>query len=181
MLPSAAARCSRSRSGSLWRGRPVVDGIRIDHDIEIEAPRLALFALVGDLPRYVEIEPHLLSARWLTSGPVRAGSVAEVVVAIPFTVAVVRRAIGAPRGRVTVTSWKPPTELTAEFEGRTVTVRAAIQLTERDGVQIAGVRGVIAPQARWAGVLLRPVRPVLEMLVVRSIERGLRRVEVALK
>jgi hypothetical protein len=158
-----------------------MDGIRIDQDIETEVPSQALFALVDDIARYVEIEPYLLSACWLTSGPVGAGSVAEVVVVIPFTMSVVRRAIGAVRGRVTVTSWKPPIELAAEFEGRTVAVRVAIQLTERDGVHIARVRGVMVPRARVARVLLRPVRPVLEMLVARSIERGVHRIEAQLK
>jgi hypothetical protein len=181
MSSSPAARCSRSRSGRLWHGRFLVNGIRIDQDVETTVPSQALFALVDDLPRYVKIEPYLLSAYWLTSAPVGAGSVAEVVVAIPFTMAVVRRAIGALHGRVTVTGWKPPTELAGEFEHRTVAVRVTIQVTERQGVQIACVRGVINPRSRAARVLLQPVRPVLEMLVARSIERGLRRVEAALK
>lgn len=158
-----------------------MSGIRIDQDVALAVDEAALLALAADLPRYVEIEPHLVSARWLTPVPIRAGSVAEVTVEIPFAVAAVRHAVGAPRGLVTVSRWNPPDELAAEFDGQTVAVRVTVQLAVRDEPRTVRVRGVIVPRSRWAGAALRPLRPLLERLAARSIERGLRRIEAALE
>ena len=156
-------------------------GISFDHEVAVSVSDTALIALVVDLSRYTEIEPNLVSAQWVAPGPIGVGSVAQIVAEVPFSLVIVRRLIGTQRGIVTVTRWDPPSALGAVFDARGVTVRATMQLNKiRGGGVVVGVRGVITPRNQWVAAALTPVLPMLERLVERSIERGVRRVEAAL-
>jgi hypothetical protein len=155
--------------------------IPIHHEFLVEVRSDELFALIADLPRYVEIEPRLVSARWLTDGPLDAGAVAEIATDIPFSLTTMRRIFGVTSGLVTLMEWDPPRAMSARLESHAVVVRASVQLAESTGGSIASLQGVLVPLQRSMAVVIRPLRPLLVMLIRRSLERGLRRAERGLK
>jgi hypothetical protein len=139
-----------------------------------------LLGLVADPSSYVEVEPRLVRARWVTPGAISVGSMAELVLDIPFTLPAVRRAFGLISGLMTVTDWEPPRLLSAQFESRAVAVRAEVHIEQVGGVEVASFRGELVPHQRVPAMISRPFRPLLAMLMNRSMERGLRRAEAGL-
>ena len=157
-----------------------MDPLRFHAEVELKVPGDDIFALADDLPRLVSIETHLAEARWVTPGLTRAGSTAEIVAEIPFTVPLVRRLLGRTHGTVRVIEWDAPAALVAAYAGPTLEARVDVRVEDRGDGDIAIVRGQLEPRQRWAATLLRPLHPLLEVLVVRSIHRGARRLQAAL-
>jgi hypothetical protein len=155
-------------------------GLRIHQDVPTRITAEEFFSLVTDLDRYVAIEPNLRSVRWLTSDAIGVGSVAEAVPDVTLTVSAVRRLIRVPAGLVTITGWDPPRSLAGEFTAGDLVVRARVEVAQRNELQVARVRGVITPGNQRTQMLLAPLRPLLELLVKRSINRGVRRIEAGL-
>lgn len=154
-----------------------VDGIRIRQRVLSDVPLDALLATVAEPQRYVASEPRLVSARWLDPGGPRRGARGEVVTDMPFTVPLVRRLIGSPRGTVTVTEWAPPHRCACRFASATLEGELAVAIQARDGALVLDFDGVVTPRSRLAMLMLRPLRRQLERLASRSVRRGMDRME----
>jgi hypothetical protein len=157
-----------------------MEPLRFNAEVPLTVPGDELFALADDLPRLVSLERHLAEARWVTPGAARAGSAAEIVAEVPFTVPLVRRLLGRTHGTVRVIKWDAPVALVAVFSGPKLEGRVDVRVEDRGDRAIAIVRGQLEPRQRWAAPLLRPLHPLLEALIGRSIQRGARRVQAAL-
>lgn len=155
------------------------EGVRLHARVVAAADREALATLPFDFERYVEVEPRLRSAQWLTPGGPGVGKRAEVVVDIPFTVPLVRRVFASADVIATVTEWEPPQRSAITFESHRFTGHAQVRLLSlRDGCRV-DVDGRVRPRARLAQVALRPLGPLVERLATRAIERGVGRAAAA--
>jgi hypothetical protein len=144
--------------------------------LEVATPVDQLIELLRDPQQLVAIEPRLIAARWVDAGAPRPGSRAVIVTDIPYTVPLVARLIGSPRGQVTITRWEPPRHLACRFV--TAAGDGHVDLRTRDA--IVEVDGLFRPVSPLARRLLRPFRGRLERLASRAIARGTRRIEAAL-
>jgi hypothetical protein len=150
-----------------------------DVAVDTRASGSALSALAVDLDRYTLVEPRLTHAQWLADGMPQAGARAEVVGDIPFSVALVERVIGHPRGIATLEAFEPPGWLAYRLE----TARAIGHLTARftdstDGCVVA-VNGWIVPRQRFVHLALAPIAPLLRQLVDDAVTRGVMRAAAA--
>ncbi len=144
---------------------------------ELDAPTSAdaLCALAVDFRRYESIEPRLTSARWLDDPPPRAGSRAEVLADIPFTIGAVKRAIGRPHGIATLWEFAPPGRLAYSLETpRAVGCMVAEFSQTKTGCDVR-VRGWILPLRVPIQVALAPLTSILEPLASQAVRRGILR------
>jgi hypothetical protein len=154
-------------------------GVRLHAIVRTDVPAEQLARLPFDFERYVEIEPRLRSARWLTPGGPQVGARAEIVAEIPFTLPLLHRVFGAPEVIATVAEWAPPGRTAAWFEGRRFTGEAGISLSECIGGSDVTIEGHVEARALLGRLALRPLRPLVERLAARAIERGVHRAAAA--
>ncbi len=151
--------------------------IRIEQQVTTVAPLEALIAVALQPGDYVAYEPRLVSARWLDAGAPYVGARMEVVTDMPFTISIVRRIVGNPRGTVTITEWDPPRRFAGHFNGRGLNGEFSVDLHDRGGIRQLDVDGAVTPASKWAWLMLQPLRPRLEQLAAQSVQRGLKRLE----
>jgi hypothetical protein len=154
--------------------------IRLKATVQTRASPAALAELPFDFDRYVEVEPRLRSARWLDGHGPHLGARAEVVADIPYRVPLVRLVFGAPEAVATITTWDPPRRVAVSFEARRFFGSSEIEIEACDnGAQVV-IDGAATPRAQMGTRILRPVKPVIERLATRALERGIRRAAAAL-
>lgn len=160
--------------------RRFIDGVGLDAAVATHISPRSLADLPFDFVRYVQVEPRLRSAQWLTGDGPQAGAQAEVVAEIPYTVPLVRSLLGTPRALVTVIDWSPPDHASITFDGHRFEGWADINLDERDRGCVVRIHGVVRARSRLASLLLRPLEPQLGRLATRAIARGVLRASESL-
>jgi hypothetical protein len=135
----------------------------------------ALCALATDLPRYVEVEPRLHSARWLGGEAPRPGARAEVAAEIPFTLAGFQRVVGPPRGIATLEEFAPPGRLVYRLDTPEAVGRLAATFSDEH----AAVEGWIVPRGRAGRLALAPVSGLAGEILGRAVRRALVRATAA--
>jgi hypothetical protein len=158
-----------------------VSDFLIDHEVYLGLDPGDLLKLVYEPDRYTEIEPALASMRWSGGGPPQRGARATVVTRSPFRFRPLRQAFGAPAGTVLITDWQPPTQLTFDFDIGAARGTAAVKLRVVAGSVTSAVISVVAaPSSRAVGLTLSPLRPRIEALARRALDRGAARIAAAL-
>lgn len=155
--------------------------VRLHAAVAVDVPAARLATLPYDFEHYVEVEPRLRSARWLTPGGPRVGARAEVIAEIPYTLPVLGRLFGPAEAIATVTEWSPPDRTAVRFEGRRFTGEAGVTLRERQNGSEVQIEGGVRPRARLARAALRTLSPVVERLATRAIRRGVHRAAAAVE
>lgn len=154
--------------------------MRLHAVVQSEAPATELARLPLELERYVEIEPRLVAARWLTAGGPAVGARAEAVVDIPFTVGVLRAHFAHPTVVATITQWVPDASLEATFEESRFAGRVRIEVNATEGGAVVRVDGEVVPTRRLIRTAIRPLTPLLDVLATNAIVRGVERASRAL-
>lgn len=146
--------------------------------VAVGASGRALYALAADPPRYATVEPRLREARWVDDGPA-VGSRVVVVGDIPFSVPLVRLAVGHPRGVAVLERLDPPRMLSYSLEtGRARGCMTAHFQDCPDGCLVE-VRGCIVPHSRLGQLLLASLGGALRPLAEAAIRRGVTRAALA--
>lgn len=138
--------------------------------------REELFGLIVHPESYVSVEPHVDSMQWLDAGELRPGSRARIVTSIPFRVSAVRRVIGPVEGLLTLSDWNPPSGLACRFESSRLVGVLNVEVRQARATEVH-LRGTLLPRPRYLWYVLRPMKSHLEMLMVRSVDRGAARFE----
>jgi hypothetical protein len=134
-----------------------------------------LCSLATDFDAYVDVEPRLESARWLDPLAPRAGSRAEVVGDIPFSVPAVSRFVGRPRGVATLERFSPPDGFAYRLETPRASGLLVAEFTATADGCHADVRGWILPKSRAGRIVLAPLAPLLHRLASDAVRRGVLR------
>lgn len=153
--------------------------LRIHQQLDLAVPASAVFIALADPEHLLKAFRHVRSADWLTDPPVRAGSTAFIETDVPFTLPVLRRLVGRTGAEVTVEAWEPSKQMDLRFQGLRVRGQVAMRFATSGPGCEARVYGELALRPAYADALIRPLRPLLERLIARSIERGVRRAEAA--
>jgi len=147
--------------------------------VAVAASGRSLCALATDPPRYATVEPRLREARWLDADAPAVGSRVAVVGDIPFSIPIVRLAVGHPRGVAVLEELDLPRLLSYSLETDRASGRMTARFHDRPGGCLVEVRGWIVPHSRLGQVLLASLGGALRPLAEAAIRRGVSRAAAA--